>query len=310
VVSSSVVGTVPVSATFTHVRMVASNFQSPSTLVVFPIEATGNATPQAVISGSNTTLQNVRSVVVAGGEIFAVDDSAHAIAVFPTTAIGNVAPIRRITGPTTGLGNGLMLNAAVLGGELYVPQTDGTISVFPQNADGDVAPTRVISGLGFISYLAISNGEIYVTGDHQIEVLPVDASGPVAPTRVIRGSGHRIECADRAPGDQRQPVRVGLRAGRDPRLRTNRQRQHRAGARPHRHGDQARAAVAARPVQWRSLRRRRQRARPHSIVRDPGLLGDGLGQHATQARDQRNIHVAGHRARPVHLSVIGSMAER
>jgi len=124
----------------------------------------------------------------ADGEIFAIDQTANAIVVFPTTASGNVAPIRRIAGPDTGLGTGLVSNAAVFGGEIYVPQSDGTISVFPQNADGDVAPTRVISGLGFITYLAISNGEIYVTGDHQIEVLPVDASGPVAPTRVIMGA--------------------------------------------------------------------------------------------------------------------------
>jgi hypothetical protein len=187
VVSSGVIGTVFVSAIFSHERIVASNFQSPSNLVMFPIEAAGNAVAQ-VISGSNTTMVNVRSVVVADGEIFAIDQTANAIVVFPTTASGNVAPIRRIAGPDTGLGTGLVLNAAVFGGEIYVPQTDGTISVFPQNADGDVAPTRVISGLGFITYLAISSGEIYVTGDHQIEVLPVDASGPVAPTRVIMGA--------------------------------------------------------------------------------------------------------------------------
>lgn len=188
VVSSGVVGTVPVSAMFSHVRMVASNFQSPSTLVVFPIEATGDAAPQTVISGPNTTIGNVRSVVVADGEIFAIDQTANAIVVFPTTASGNVAPIRRIAGPNTGLGTALILNAAVFGGEIYVPQTDGTISVFAQDADGDVAPTRVISGLGFITYLVIFNREIYVTGDHRIEVLPVDASGPVAPTRVIMGA--------------------------------------------------------------------------------------------------------------------------
>jgi hypothetical protein len=75
----------------------------PDNVTVSPPGSNGNATPAAVISGSNTQFDRVSSVAVdAAGNIYVSNLFGNSIVVFPPGSNGNVAPIDVIAGSTPG----------------------------------------------------------------------------------------------------------------------------------------------------------------------------------------------------------------
>lgn len=65
---------------------------------VFPIDASGSATPTRVISGSGTDFLDPDVVLAYNGELFIGDDESHEIAVYPPTGSDGASALRRITG--------------------------------------------------------------------------------------------------------------------------------------------------------------------------------------------------------------------
>ena len=142
-----------------------------STINVFSAGATGNATPTAVIGGSNTGLGNNWASGIAvdnAGQVYVSLGNANKILVYAAGANGNVHPIATIAGNKTQLENpkGIAVDA---GGKLYVANyggaepDSGAVFVYARGATGNVSPVQVI--YGYLSYV------VYPTG------VAVDAGG-------------------------------------------------------------------------------------------------------------------------------------
>jgi sugar lactone lactonase YvrE len=127
------------------------NSCGPASVTVYAAGATGNATPVATISGSNTLLTYSHAVALdSAGRIYVVNGSCgsnpNSVTVYAAGATGNVAPIAVITGSNTTLSdpNGISLDAA---GNIYVGNRN-TIDVFAANPVGTLneAPIASITG--------------------------------------------------------------------------------------------------------------------------------------------------------------------
>ncbi len=161
-------------------------------ILVFPLEATGDVPPSRAI----TSIVSCNGLAISSGEIFAID-SASGIVVFPVGASGPATPIRTIAGPAAQLV--VPLGIAVSGGEIFISDlVANQITVFPRTADGNVAPSRIIGGnetqLAGPTLISIALGELYVPNldGNSIDVFPVNAAGNVAPTRRIVGASTQL----------------------------------------------------------------------------------------------------------------------
>ena len=167
-------------------------------ITVYSSGSTGNATPTATISGSNTGLNAPRGIAVdAAGRLYVANHGDSSIKVYPAGATGDVAPIATIAGSNTGLTSPgtLVLDAA---GRLYVANdgAEPSITVFAAGATGNVPPTATLAGastgLNSPSGMALdAAGRLYVENgfqDPSITVYEAGATGNVTPVARIVGS--------------------------------------------------------------------------------------------------------------------------
>jgi virginiamycin B lyase len=107
--------------------------------------ASGNATPLASITPTNTISQVDGIAIDNLGNIYVADIPDQAIYVYAYGATGSVSPIRTISGALTGLGpssTGLAIDSSE---NVWVGE-GSTIAEFAQGADGNVAPINTVSG--------------------------------------------------------------------------------------------------------------------------------------------------------------------
>lgn len=170
-------------------------------ITIYPVAATGAATPLATIAGNNTALaQPFFDAVDANGDLFVSNQSntpgtqtAGYINVYaPADQSGNVTPTRRITG----LHNpqGLAFDSA---GNLYVSVVDA-IDVFAPGANGNATPIRTISGAATTLQNTVLGGQpqglaldpagnAFVTMGPVVLEFPSGATGNVAPSNIYGG---------------------------------------------------------------------------------------------------------------------------
>jgi hypothetical protein len=137
----------------------ANDFDAGS-ITVYQGNANGDVAPLRTIAGPRTTLSFPGGITVTDDQIIVCDAGIGAIDFFPINARGNVAPTRQIVGFETGLD--FCTDVAVFNQEVYVAQLHDLL-VFPITANGDAAPTRRIAGLASGDFLAIDEGELYLT---------------------------------------------------------------------------------------------------------------------------------------------------
>lgn len=173
-----------------------------NSVLVFAPGSMGDATPMAVLAGSNTRLDFPVAVTLdARGSIYVAnfDGDVSFITVYAPGATDDAAPTAVIAGGNTGLCDpyGLAVDAA---GSLYVANhCANSIAIFAPGANGDVAPRDIIvgsnTGLSSPSGVVLdASGRIYVAnqGDfagsgQRIEVFASGASGNATPLRSIAG---------------------------------------------------------------------------------------------------------------------------
>ena len=155
VISIPITGALTDIAVDSHGKIFLTNAVSPlltfrSQVLVYSADSTGNASPLAIIEGSNTGLDYPGGVAVdAGGKIYVTMDGR--IPVFSAGSNGNVKPITTITSENTGLTQpyGVALGAD---GKIYVadkhvgPRSCGKVLVYAPGSYGDRAPIAVIEG--------------------------------------------------------------------------------------------------------------------------------------------------------------------
>jgi len=192
-------------------NMYVSNICAPSghySVTVYAAGATGNTAPTAVISGSNTGLNEPDGIALdpVNGDIYVANGNGGSnlggtVTIYAPGSNGNVAPIGTISGAATGLevDGPLVLDAS---GNIYVPNVargggpNGSITVYAAGTVGDVAPMQTISGsstkLYYPRQVALdSSSDIYVANYNHtkssITVYADGANGNAAPIRMISG---------------------------------------------------------------------------------------------------------------------------
>ena len=196
------------------------NNDTVDTMVIFPREAKGNATPKREL----TTPHRTWGIAVdeQNQELFLTVEHPPAVVVYRKTASGNDKPLRILEGERTELedahgiaidtknkllfiGNHGATSSAVPGDSIMkiqrrVPGSGRfelpSITVYPLDASGDTPPLRIIEGpktqLNWPAamFLDVERGELYVANDadNSILVFRTTDDGDVAPTRVIKGS--------------------------------------------------------------------------------------------------------------------------
>lgn len=194
-------------------RIYAAGFANYNSVTVHRATDTGNASPLATISGSNTQLNWPGGAAIdAAGKLYVVNSQTPSVTVYAAGATGNVAPIAAITGPRTGL-NAPGQVAVDARGTVFVanggtPGSDvGSVTIYAPGANGNVAPSRTIAGPATGLYqphgIAVDgNGRIYASNscrapiaciqqphhDDTIVVFAPGASGNVAPVATISGA--------------------------------------------------------------------------------------------------------------------------
>ena len=186
-------------------RLYVANYNTntrASSITVYAAGATGNATPTATITGSNTRLQVALGIALdAAGRLYVTNNqntgfsSYNAIMVYAAGAMGNAAPMDSIVGDKTGLSTptAIALDAA---GLIYVANYwNSTVTVYAAGASGNVAPTDSIGGANTGLYLpdgiAVDpvGHRVYVANPSgSITVYAPSATGNVAPVDTITGS--------------------------------------------------------------------------------------------------------------------------
>ena len=147
-----------VSATGTIYVTGGPNGQTPEPILMFNPGATGDAAPDAVISGDATTIGNVRGMTLdAAGNLYVTSlaevplpggplSGAASVLEFAAGAVGNVAPIRTISGAMTTMGEigSVRVDRA---GALYVVNGlfGGNVLMFAPGATGNVAPAAMFT---------------------------------------------------------------------------------------------------------------------------------------------------------------------
>jgi serine/threonine-protein kinase len=173
---------------------------SPS-VTIYPVAASGAATPIATISGANTQLnQPFFDVVDSSGTLYVSNQgnpgtqtAGYVTEYAATDQSGNVAPTRTITGLFNP--QGVALDSA---GNLYVAVVDA-IDVFAPGASGPATPIRVIGGSSTTLQNLVLGGQpagvaLDSTGDEYVAMGPAvlefapGATGNVAPTNVFGGT--------------------------------------------------------------------------------------------------------------------------
>jgi sugar lactone lactonase YvrE len=175
-----------------------ANFDAPS-VGIYPVGASGNATPTATIEGANTGFSQPDGVARdAAGNLYVCDFMLSRVAVFASGATGNASPIRVIQGGGTGL-SGPVGMAFDSQGNLYVSNETGgggtgSVTVYSPGANGNATPIRTLVGPGGApvdnpSGLAISPGDtLYVINQgNKIQTFAPGANGTDAPLRTIAG---------------------------------------------------------------------------------------------------------------------------
>jgi hypothetical protein len=152
-------------------------------IVVFPLNAAGNATPTRTISGVSGHF-----LAVDHGEIYVSEPGS--IAVYAANATGNALPTRTIFGPAC------PGSLAIHAGEIFVADMCTlTVQVFPEVAMGDGLPIRELDPFGepdddYRVQLAIFHDELYVSDTRGIRVFPTNVLVN-APTRSFLDPAHR-----------------------------------------------------------------------------------------------------------------------
>lgn len=185
-----------------------------SSVTVYSADATGDAKPIQIVSGSNTGLSASRDIAVgADGKMYVANatgggsPSHGSVTVYAAGATGNVAPTQTISGPNTRLNDPLGIALDPVNGDVYV-ESEGCgspyfycIEIFASGANGNIAPIGIIRGkkteLSNSTGVSLdATGNLYVANyagvgykdRGTVTVYAARSVGNVAPMQSISGS--------------------------------------------------------------------------------------------------------------------------
>lgn len=171
-----------------------SNNGDADSLTVYPAGSTGNATPSAVISGSNTGLNLPVGVAIFSGKIYVANGGNPSVTVYPVGSPGNAAPSATISGFDTGLmkPTGVALDS---GGNIYVVDSGcACVNVYSAGSSGNATPSATIfSGLIFPTGIALDSGNNVYVVDNFGDSVFVYTAGTFVLSATITGSATDLD---------------------------------------------------------------------------------------------------------------------
>jgi hypothetical protein len=175
-----------------------------SSLVSFPMAASGNAAPSTVITGSSTNIVSASGLAAdAQGNLYVSVELA--ILVFPPGATGNVAAARTIAGPNALPSTDDFVGVAVApNGTVYAASElpGGTnrnpkILVFPAGSNGNVAPSATITGssttMQAVLAMGVSTNIAEADAMQNVLFFNTTDTGNVAPKAALTLGGGLVE---------------------------------------------------------------------------------------------------------------------
>lgn len=169
-------------------------------ITVYPVGATGNVAPAAVIAGSLTGIDLPYGVALdASGNIYVTNFDNNSIRIYAAGANGNVSPAATIMGSNTELLDPEGIGIDPSNGSIYVQSLNGpsgnpSILVFPAGSNGNVPPAAAIegskTGLTDPVDLALDGSANIYDADvgNFINVYAAGTAGNKRPTRKIKGA--------------------------------------------------------------------------------------------------------------------------
>jgi hypothetical protein len=171
---------------------------SGTSIVSFPIDASGDVAPSSTIGGNLTNLSSAGGLAIDSTHAFYVA-TPLAILVFAPGATGNVAPARTIAGPSALPSTDSFASVAVAPDGTIFAASQATsnpqnpkILVFAPGANGNVAPIRTITG-PTTTMQAVLSVSYFFTGigvadaTQKVLFFSTNADGDVAPKRTLNG---------------------------------------------------------------------------------------------------------------------------
>ena len=190
----------------------------PASITGYSADASGDAPPAAIISGSNTNFDYPQGIAIdSAGNIYATGYlaalgfivSSSAINVYPPGSNSNVSPSLVIAGADTGLS---VPNAIAVDSDnnLYVSNNyPGSVTVYAAASTGDSVPITTITsrfnGIDQASGIAVDTaGKIYVPnrGSNSVAIYAAGTYGVSPPADTIAGVGTGLS----------DPYAIGLNA--------------------------------------------------------------------------------------------------
>lgn len=174
-------------------------------ITVFPVGATGNVAPVAVIAGSQTGIDLPYGVALdASGNIYVTNYDRNAITIYAAGANGNVVPATTISGSNTELLDPEGIGIDPINGSIYVQSLNGpsgnpSILVFPSGSNGNVPPAEAIEGskTGLTDPVDLAldgSANIYDSDvDNYINIYAAGTTGNKRPTRKIKGGMTKLD---------------------------------------------------------------------------------------------------------------------
>jgi DNA-binding beta-propeller fold protein YncE len=179
-----------------------------SSITVYDVEATGDASPKRSIQSSYLAGAVGIAIDLTHDELVVAGYGYHSIATFDRLADGVPLPKRVIVGPATALNKPQGIALDLISDEILVANSNfftpdfGAILAFPRTGDGDVAPIRRLEGSATqlcnpISVaLDLSTNELVVANSdfgagscsESIATYARTAEGNVVPKRLISGA--------------------------------------------------------------------------------------------------------------------------
>lgn len=185
-----------------------ANFAA-DTITEYASGASGNVTPIATISGSQTGLSGPSGLVLSGSTVWVTDATTNALEAFTAGDDGNVLPIETISGSRTTLDNPVGVSTSPFTDTLWVVndptgRTPSVVAFDPSQA-GNQAPESRIAGshtglddpraaIDVIGKQVDGRVKVANAGSNSITVYDDDVDSPNAkPLAVLSGSATRLD---------------------------------------------------------------------------------------------------------------------